>query len=150
MYEVAVFFFTLYLKMMFLVNFLKQSPEISKLKMFYSDLMEHGNCVILVAPQPITSVLIGLRRWVLKKTISGSIQHLPIELLRLNDQLICSWCLVFFYDVEMLTCSCLAELQMWDLFRKETISEKVDIWVSLLMITLFLLIGLIDQLSVFG
>lgn len=86
----------------------------------------------------------------LKKTISGSIQHLPIELLRLNDQLICSWCLVFFYDVEMLTCSCLSELQMWDLFRKETISEKVDIWVSLLMITLFSLIGLMDQLSVFG
>lgn len=25
---------------------------------------------------------------------------------------------------------------MWDLFRKETISEKVDIWVSLLLIIL--------------
>ena len=41
--------------------------------------------MILEAPPPIISALRSLKKWASKKTISESIQHLHIELLRLDE-----------------------------------------------------------------
>lgn len=44
--------------------------------------MELGSSVTLAAPPPIISVLTNQEKWALKKTISGNILHLLIDLLR--------------------------------------------------------------------
>ena len=109
--------------------------------------MDLGSYVILEALLPIISASRNLRKWGLKKTISESTLHQPIEPSRFKNELAQKKMLFFFcrhiqavasyyyYHCYLflflyLSICSTRVTQMWDLFRREVINKKLDIWVS--------------------